>query len=604
MVRWLVASLFLLIVLQTRAEYGITDGSEKAPQIWLLTDTIAPATAGQLLHGFDSRSRILFDYPAQTDGMYSYYLEGWSSNWTPWLPISSREYFRLPSGKYVLNARLKSPDGSIITFDPVSFRIRPPWYLGFTAFFLYSLLALSLFSYLYQQLKYSYAQNRHMLEGIINLRTEELIKEKEESEKLLANVLPKNTADELLMKGKAAKTKYNFVTVLFSDIEGFTRIAEEMNPEILIDELDKFFFHFDSVVERYRIEKIKTIGDAYMCAGGIPEKNRTNPVEVVLAALEMQKYMRIVKEDAEKEGRKFWDIRIGIHTGTVVAGVVGQKKLSFDIWGDTVNTASRMESSGEPGKVNISGTTWEFVKDYFNCTHRGRMPVKYKGEIDMYFVDEIKPELSDDGVTPNERFNDMIHILKLQDVEDYVARLFDEEASPDLYFHNAALFRSICSQSDLLSNAHSLTPKDQKILKMASIFLISGYLLLYDQPVEAGYSLAEEVLTKYGFDEELIEGTKKTIFNVLNSNPGNLLEEILWDSMNAHYGRVDFVILTEKLLKELVEHGKIQNPETWFADQQKILQGFSFKTSTAKMLANISPAEQLKRLSDLIGSGR
>ena len=127
-----------------------------------------------------------------------------------------------------------------------------------------------------------------MLEQIINKRTEDLIIEKEKTETLLANVLPKNTADEIMAKGKATKIKYNFVTVLFSDIQGFTKIAEEMNPEVLIDELDKFFFYFDSVVEKYGIEKIKTIGDAYMCAGGIPEKNRTNPVEVILAALEMK----------------------------------------------------------------------------------------------------------------------------------------------------------------------------------------------------------------------------------------------------------------------------------------------------------------------------
>ena len=124
-----------------------------------------------------------------------------------------------------------------------------------------------------------------------------------------------------MAKGKATKIKYNFVTVLFSDIQGFTKIAEEMNPEVLIDELDKFFFHFDSVVEKFGIEKIKTIGDAYMCAGGIPEKNRTNPVEVILAALEMQNYMETLKGASTIDGIEYWDIRIGIHTGTVVAGV-------------------------------------------------------------------------------------------------------------------------------------------------------------------------------------------------------------------------------------------------------------------------------------------
>ncbi|MCK7533498.1 MAG: hypothetical protein MZV63_21930 [Marinilabiliales bacterium] len=194
-----------------------------------------------------------------------------------------------------------------------------------------------------------FMERQKRLEELIAERTEELQHEKEKSDNLLANMLPKGTAEEIMSKGKAAKTKYNFVTVLFSDIQGFTKIAEEMNPEVLIDELDRFFFHFDSLAEKYRIEKIKTIGDAYMCAGGIPERNRTNPVEVVLAALEMQKYMQFMKNDPANTAARFWDIRIGIHTGTVIAGVVGHKKITYDIWGDTVNTASRMESSGEPG---------------------------------------------------------------------------------------------------------------------------------------------------------------------------------------------------------------------------------------------------------------
>ncbi|HBZ20801.1 MAG TPA: guanylate cyclase, partial [Bacteroidales bacterium] len=271
-----------------------------------------------------------------------------------------------------------------------------------------------------------------------------------------------------MANGKATKTKYNFVTVLFSDIQGFTQIAEEMNPEVLIDELDKFFFHFDSVVEKYRIEKIKTIGDAYMCAGGIPEKNRTNPVEVILAALEMQEYMKNLKEASLIQGMKYWDIRIGIHTGTVIAGVVGHKKLSYDIWGDTVNIASRMESSGEAGKINISGATYEFVKDFFICEYRGKMPVKYKGELEMYFVKEIIPELRDENGSPNSKFRFKMQLIKLQDVEESVNKMFIDEAPPSLCFHNAQLAVSITSQAELLATAEGLPLEQYVNLKLAS----------------------------------------------------------------------------------------------------------------------------------------
>jgi hypothetical protein len=204
----------------------------------------------------------------------------------------------------------------------LTFLIKPVWYLSGTVFISIILFFILIIWVLYEYLNLKFARKQYRLEQIINLKTEELISEKEKTEAILGNLLPKDTADEIMAKGKAAKVKYNFVTVLFSDIQGFTQIAEEMNPEILIDELDKFFFHFDSVVEKYRIEKIKTIGDAYMCAGGIPDKNRTNPVEVILAALEMQEYMQRLKESSLLQGMKYWDIRIGIHTGTVIAGVV------------------------------------------------------------------------------------------------------------------------------------------------------------------------------------------------------------------------------------------------------------------------------------------
>jgi class 3 adenylate cyclase len=349
-------------------------------------------------------NNIVFRITPESGYEYQYLLSGFDKKPSAWQKGSIKEYTNLPAGHYAFQTRFRSPENKSGELAPVSFVIKPLWYFSKLAIALYLILLLLLIWASYEHLEFRYARKQYLLEQIINKRTEDLVIEKEKTEALLANVLPKNTADEIMLKGKATKTKYNFVTVLFSDIQGFTQIAEEMNPEVLIDELDKFFFHFDSVVEKYGIEKIKTIGDAYMCAGGIPEKNRTNPVEVILAGLEMQQYMNKLKESSLLQGMKYWDIRIGIHTGTVIAGVVGHKKLSYDIWGDTVNTASRMESSGEAGKINISGTTYEFVRDFFICEHRGKMPVKYKGELDMYFVRGIIPELSDEKGSPNNKY--------------------------------------------------------------------------------------------------------------------------------------------------------------------------------------------------------
>jgi class 3 adenylate cyclase len=181
--------------------------------------------------------------------------------------------------------------------------------------------------------------------------------EREKSEKLLLNILPKETADELKRNNAVTPKRFEQVTVMFTDFKGFTTIAEKMSAEELVSELDFIFKKFDEIISRYPIEKIKTIGDAYMCAGGLPVANTTNPMDVVMAALEICEWMKNRGEKIEDRREKF-EVRIGIHTGSVIAGVVGDKKFAYDIWGDTVNTASRMESSGEAGKVNISGETY------------------------------------------------------------------------------------------------------------------------------------------------------------------------------------------------------------------------------------------------------
>jgi len=162
-----------------------------------------------------------------------------------------------------------------------------------------------------------------------------------------------------------------------------------MSPEALVKELDEYFRAFDAIVVRHRLEKIKTIGDAYLCVGGLPKADVDNAYYVICAALEMQEFMKRTKEEKEKTGGIYFEIRIGIHTGPLIAGIVGLRKFAYDIWGDTVNIAARMEQHGEEGKINISGTTYELVKGKVSCTHRGKIEAKNKGQIDMYFVNGI-----------------------------------------------------------------------------------------------------------------------------------------------------------------------------------------------------------------------
>lgn len=211
--------------------------------------------------------------------------------------------------------------------------------------------------------------------------------EKVKSDNLLLNILPKSVAEELKEKGTVQSELYKNVTVLFTDFKDFTKVSEQLTPQELVAEIDFNFREFDRIISKYNIEKIKTIGDAYVCAAGVPNPNPNHAKEIVLAAIEIAHFVNNRKRERDLKGLPSFGIRIGAHTGEIVAGVVGSKKFAFDIWGDAVNTAARMEQNSEAGRINISGQLYELVKDEFNCVHRGKISAKNKGELDMYFIE-------------------------------------------------------------------------------------------------------------------------------------------------------------------------------------------------------------------------
>jgi adenylate cyclase len=219
-------------------------------------------------------------------------------------------------------------------------------------------------------------------------RTNKIIEqEKIRSDKLLLNILPVETAEELKEKGTAQARSYSNVTILFTDFKGFTELSATLSPPALVKEIHYCYMAFDEIMVRHGVEKIKTIGDAYMAAGGLPKPNDSHAVDVTLAAIEIRDFMDKLIKQRKQVGKPYFEIRIGIHTGPVVAGVVGIHKFAYDIWGDAVNIASRMESNSQPGKINISSATYDLIKDRFQCTPRGEISVKGAGEKTMYFVE-------------------------------------------------------------------------------------------------------------------------------------------------------------------------------------------------------------------------
>ena len=218
----------------------------------------------------------------------------------------------------------------------------------------------------------------------------QLHSEKKKAEDLLLNILPAEIAEELKEHGTSKARRYPSITVMFTDFKNFTRVSEELTPEQLVKEIDHCYRAYDDIIGQFGLEKIKTMGDSYICAGGLPEMNFTHPEDVVGAALAIRDFMDNYSTDRKSRGEVTFEIRIGVHTGPAVAGIVGAKKFAYDIWGDSVNLAARMESSGQTGKVNISHGTYQMVKDKFLCTYRGKVDAKNKGEIDMYFAEKVE----------------------------------------------------------------------------------------------------------------------------------------------------------------------------------------------------------------------
>jgi class 3 adenylate cyclase len=392
-------------------------------------------------------------------------------------------------------------------------------------------------------------------------------------------------------------------TVLFADIHGFSKFNDGMESSTIMDELDEILIEFDEIVARYKIEKIKTIGDTYMCAGGIPLKNITNPIDVVMAAIEMRNFLE--KFEVKKRGAagRIWSLKIGIHTGPVTASVSGKKKKSYDIKGDTVNTASRIETMSDKGIILISVMTYELVKEFFDCIYFGKLPVKYKGDLQMYEVKGIKKEISEsgDGRTPNKAFRIKLGLIQFTDIQEIILDKLEKGLPGYLFYHNVKHTVDVVTEVELIGWGEGCTDEEILLLKTAGLLHDAGHMVMYDNHEFHSAEMAREILPQYNYSTGQIDRICEIILATkLPPNPKNLLEEIICDSDLDYLGRSDFIPVSNTLYEELKAQNKIGELNAWNKLQLKFISGHQYFTKTARSLREVNKHLQVERIKRLI----
>ena len=533
------------------------------------------------------------------DTEYQYKLEGYDDDWSDWTTDSYKEYISLSEGSYKFMVRSRNGYGQMSNIACFNFEVAPPFYRSILAYILYFLSFVVIIVVIIAWRNIVHTSEKYHLERIVEIRTNELVMQKEQTEKLVQKLLPQNAMFEIQTQGMASSKKYDMVTVLFSDIQGFTKIAATTNPEELIKYLNELFVSFDNIISKYNIEKIKTIGDAYMCAGGMPNIDAINPVDVVLAGMEMQRAL----EDLNQKHDLKMKMRLGVHTGPVVAGVVGAQKIEYDIWGDTVNIASRMESHGEVGRVNVSEETYRHVKEFFVCENRGMMNVKNKGEMEMYFVNGILEELSEngDGITPNHLFDVRRLSLNFSIMQNEVLERMQHDLPKNLYYHNIKHTTDAIYRVTDIGTKENVSEEDLLLLRCAALFHDTGFMVSYDNNESIGANLAQQFLARYKFTREQIDVVRGIInATKVPQNPHNLLEEIMCDADLDYLGRPDFIPISQNLFRELFERNKIDSIEQWNMMQYKFITEHHYFTETAKRSGEPGKKQVLKELKELI----
>jgi adenylate cyclase len=449
------------------------------------------------------------------------------------------------------------------------------------------------------------SQNKHLEEDNfkLNQQIEELLVEIEKYKNLISRFnLDKKEYSQKREK-ESNVLKFKMTTVLFADAQGFTDIMEDMDSNHLVDSLDEIFLDLATIINKHEIKNLKSIGDSLLCVGGIPQKNMTNPIQVVLAAVEMQYFLNIIQKTYRND--RIWNLRIGIHTGPLVANISGRRKINYEIKGETVNLATRIRSFCEKGQILISESTYELVKDLFQCEYYTKMPVKYKGDMLLYYVKGIKPEysLQKKTIIPNRKFSIRFGLIQFTDLQEMMLNKFENELPAGLYYHNIKHTIDVVTQVELIGLGEDVNDEELLILKTAALFHDSGHILGYDDHELYSTLIAREILSDFYYTLAQIEKICELIMvTKMPPKPKNKLEEIICDADLDYLGRSDMIPVSNLLYRELKEVNKIDSWNAWNRLQIKFISNHQYFTKTALKLREVNKQKQIERIKKLLES--
>ncbi|MFY7991307.1 MAG: adenylate/guanylate cyclase domain-containing protein [Fluviicola sp.] len=420
---------------------------------------------------------------------------------------------------------------------------------------------------------------------------------------LLSNILPRTILEELNQHGKFSPKRIDKGVVLFTDFVDFSMKSKSIKPLKLVKRLEYYFTRFDQIVERYKLEKIKTIGDAYMALAGVTEDNEEPVLRAAMAALEMRDFMRNEREVSRALRREFWEIRIGIHVGPLVAGIIGDKKYSFDVWGDTVNIAARAQQLSEVDEITITSVVMDEIHPFVEGKHLGHVPIKKRGgTMEVFTLESIKKDhsLYGDGKFPNAflRKKCQISSVDFEHMRNDIINHLKSNLPEDIIYHDLQHTLNVEKAAMRLGRLEGLTDEEMLLLRTAALYHDAGFIYTYHRNELHGVRLMERNLPRFGYDQEQIALIRNMIMATSReSKPVTLLEQLMCDADHDYLGRADYYVVSNKLREEIEHFDEPMSEEDWMLFQIQFLEyEHEFFSVTAK---NIRERAKLNRISEL-----